>query len=284
MAESDRPEQEAVANLEERRRRLGDPEGPAAWKPPDGHFRTLFDSAPIGIAQLDGLGRLVDGNLALQRLLGFSLEECRGRPLTDFTHPNEVEAERKALRELQEGRRAHYHVERQYRQKDGGFIWVSTKISCGPAARDEPAFFIATLEDVSERRQAEEGLRLSNRRLTAWVSELEQRSREISLLSEMGDLFQACRSAEDAYAVILPDVPTAVPHRGRRRRGVSPAAHGRNRRGLGHPDHRKMVRTRRMLGAAARTTPRGRGCSARSHLQASPSASVVHVSPHGGSW
>ena len=202
MTESDRPEQEAVANLEERRRRLGDPEGPAAWKPPDGHFRTLFESAPIGIAKLDGLGRLLDGNLALQRLFGFSLEECRGRPLTDFTHPNEVEAERKALRELQEGRRAHYHVERQYRQKDGGFIWVSTKISCGPAAHGEPAFFVATLEDVSERRQTEEGLQLSNRRLTAWVSELEQRTREISLLSEMGDLFQACRSAEDAYAVI----------------------------------------------------------------------------------
>ena len=74
-----------------------------------------------------------------------------------------------------------------------------------PAGRPRAAslpFFIATLEDVSERRQAEEGLRLSNRRLTAWVSELEQRSREISLLSEMGDLFQACRSAEDAYAVI----------------------------------------------------------------------------------
>ena len=87
MTESDRPEQEAVANLEERRRRLGDPEGPAAWKPPDGHFRTLFESAPIGIAKLDGLGRLLDGNLALQRLFGFSLEECRGRPLTDFTHP-----------------------------------------------------------------------------------------------------------------------------------------------------------------------------------------------------
>ena len=120
----------------------------------------------------------------------------------DQAHPNEVEAERKALRELQEGRRAHYHVERQYRQKDGGFIWVSTKISCGPAAHGEPAFFVATLEDVSERRQTEEGLQLSNRRLTAWVSELEQRTREISLLSEMGDLFQACRSAEDAYAVI----------------------------------------------------------------------------------
>ena len=205
MTESDRPEQELVANLEEHRHRLGNPEhpdGPAAWKPPDGHFRTLFESAPIGIARLDGLGRLLDGNLALQRLFGFSLEECRGRPLTDFAHPNEGEAERMALRELQEGRRAHYHVERQYRQKDGGLIWISTKISCGQTAHGEPVFFVATLEDVSERRQAEEGLRLSNRRLTAWTSELEQRSREISLLSEMGDLFQACRSAEDAYAVI----------------------------------------------------------------------------------
>ena len=73
MTKSDRREQELIANLEDRRRRLGNPEGPAAWKPPDGHFRTLFESAPISIAQLDGLGRLLDGNLALQRLFGFSL-------------------------------------------------------------------------------------------------------------------------------------------------------------------------------------------------------------------
>ena len=58
------------------------------------------------------------------------------------------------------------------------------------------------IEDVSERRRAEEALRQTNVRLTGWVNELEQRTREIGLLSEMGEMLQACRSADEAYAVI----------------------------------------------------------------------------------
>ena len=38
--------------------------------------------------------------------------------------------------------------------------------------------------------------------LTGWLSELEKRTRETTLLNEMGDLLQTCVAAEEAYAVI----------------------------------------------------------------------------------
>ena len=205
MTESDKPEHKLVSDLEERRRRLGEQERSETRPVGESHnanFRTVFESAPVGIAKLDGLGRVIDGNNEFLRLFGFSLEEYRGRPLTDFTHPSEIETERKALKDLREGRRAQYRVERPYRRKDGTLIWLSVRVAWAPSVPGQPECFVVTLEDISERRQAEEALRQSNKRLTAWVAELEQRSREIGLLSEMDDLLQACRSAEDAYAVV----------------------------------------------------------------------------------
>ena len=156
MTDSHKPEQELVTNLEERLRRFGEPERAetrSAWERHDGPFRTIFDSAPVGIAQPDGLGRLIDGNSELRQMLGYSLEECRGRPLTDFTHPSEIEPERKGLRDLREGRRAQYWVERPYRhrRKDSSLIWVSMRVACTRTEPGQPEYFIATLEDISER-------------------------------------------------------------------------------------------------------------------------------------
>ena len=58
---------------------------------------------------------------------------------------------------------------------------------------------------IREREvQTEAALQETNRRLAGWVSELEERRREIALLSEMGDLLRACRSVEEAYGVVEP--------------------------------------------------------------------------------
>lgn len=62
--------------------------------------------------------------------------------------------------------------------------------------------FSAYFRNINERKQSEAALQQANAHLTHWVRELEQRTREITLLREMGDLLHACRTAEEAYAVI----------------------------------------------------------------------------------
>lgn len=57
-------------------------------------------------------------------------------------------------------------------------------------------------EQISERKRAEEALQQANEKLMGWLKELEQRTHEIKLLNEMGDLLQTCFTAEEAYAVI----------------------------------------------------------------------------------
>ena len=55
--------------------------------------------------------------------------------------------------------------------------------------------------EITERKEAEEALRQSNLKLTDWVNELEHRTRQITSLSEMTALLQACHSVEETFTV-----------------------------------------------------------------------------------
>ncbi|PYU09170.1 MAG: diguanylate cyclase, partial [Acidobacteria bacterium] len=60
----------------------------------------------------------------------------------------------------------------------------------------------AIARDISESTRAEQALQQANAVLTGWLHELEKRTRETTVLNEMGHLLQTCVSAEEAYAVI----------------------------------------------------------------------------------
>lgn len=74
-------------------------------------------------------------------------------------------------------------------------------IICDPKT-NEPQKLVASLQDVTERVQAEIRLQNANQKLAEKVQELEQRSKEINLLSEMGSRLQACKEADEAYVEI----------------------------------------------------------------------------------
>ena len=57
--------------------------------------------------------------------------------------------------------------------------------------------------DITERKKTEEALQQANKKLEAWVQDLEQRTREMTLLSEMGDILRACLTTEEVYEVIV---------------------------------------------------------------------------------
>lgn len=66
----------------------------------------------------------------------------------------------------------------------------------------KPLKLVASVQDVTEGVQAELQLQRANQELAEKVQELEQRSTEITLLSEMGSLLQTCKDAEEAYLQI----------------------------------------------------------------------------------
>jgi diguanylate cyclase (GGDEF)-like protein/PAS domain S-box-containing protein len=77
---------------------------------------------------------------------------------------------------------------------------------------NEPLKLVASLQDVTERVQAEIRLQSANQELAEKVQELQQRSKEINLLSEMGSRLQACKEADEAYAEICTKAEQLFPN------------------------------------------------------------------------
>ncbi|MFN8535759.1 MAG: diguanylate cyclase [Dehalococcoidia bacterium] len=66
----------------------------------------------------------------------------------------------------------------------------------------DPYAVVISLRDITESRQAAAELLNANEQLTAQLDALEQRAREITLLSEMGELLSSCQTSDEAYTII----------------------------------------------------------------------------------
>jgi PAS domain S-box-containing protein len=122
-------------------------------------FRALFDEAAVGIALANAAGHLFESNRTLQLLLGYSAEELCNMPFAQLTHPDDVERDWHLFSEVISGERENYHIEKRYYGKDGRLVWGHLTVSLVRDERGEPLFGIGVVEDITERKRAEEALR-----------------------------------------------------------------------------------------------------------------------------
>jgi PAS domain S-box-containing protein len=92
-------------------------------------------------------------------MLGYSAEELRGMPFTQFTHPDDVALDWQLYTELVRGQRNQYQLEKRYYHKDGRMVWGNLTVSLVRDERGAPLFGIGMVEDITERKRAEEALR-----------------------------------------------------------------------------------------------------------------------------
>lgn len=124
-------------------------------------WRTVFQDAPVGIITLDLDLRYTSANPAFQRMTGYSEDELRGLTPIDITHADDRATTRRFIDEAIAGERRSYEIEKRFLRKDGEIIWVNANTSLIPATESKPAFFAGVVVDVTDRRRAEEALRLS---------------------------------------------------------------------------------------------------------------------------
>jgi diguanylate cyclase (GGDEF)-like protein/PAS domain S-box-containing protein len=123
-------------------------------------FRSSFDNAPIGMAIVALDGRFVDVNSALCELVGHRRETVLGLSLRDLTHVEDRDDDADRLRRggLAGGRRRSQR-ETRFVHADGHLVWVHLSLSFVPGAPASPDYFIAQIEDVTERKRTLDQLR-----------------------------------------------------------------------------------------------------------------------------
>lgn len=128
-------------------------------------LRVIFENAAIGVALADMDGRVLKSNPAFQKMLGYNDKELHNMVFTEFTHPDDALVDMELHKELMTGKREHFQMEKRYIQKDGQIIWARLNVSLIRRAHGEPHFAIGMIENITERKQAEEKFRTAHQQL-----------------------------------------------------------------------------------------------------------------------
>jgi two-component system cell cycle sensor histidine kinase/response regulator CckA len=115
-------------------------------------FRAIFEQAAIGIALVDMQGNPIDANPALAAMLGYSPEELCALSFTQFTHPDDVDADLALFAELIAGARESYWLEKRYIRSGGQVVWGNLRFSLIRNTAGAPQFAIGMVEDITEAR------------------------------------------------------------------------------------------------------------------------------------
>jgi len=145
-----------------------------AFRKSEERWRAVFENSAIGVALTDMNGRFIATNSAYQKMLGYTDEEIGEISFLELTHQDYRESNWQLVSELFEGKRTQFQIEKQYRRKDGRFIWVSNNVSLVPGTKSMPRFIMALSEDITERKQTEEKLRRSQADLLEAFEEIKR--------------------------------------------------------------------------------------------------------------
>jgi len=136
----------------------------AALRDSEARFRAVFEQSPLAIAIRGDGDRIVDSNAAFRALLGYGADELRALTVNDITHPDDRAANDVLAEELRAGKREGFRLEKRYLRKDGRVIEASITVAAARTGKPGASpFYVAMVEDVTERREAERRLRDAQR-------------------------------------------------------------------------------------------------------------------------
>jgi diguanylate cyclase (GGDEF)-like protein/PAS domain S-box-containing protein len=118
-------------------------------------FRRAFEDSRVGMGLVSPEGRYQKVNRALCDITGYTADELMGMRFAEITHPDDVDADLGALREIVAGERYGYRTEKRYIHANGHTIWISLNVSPVHDHDGNVSYLIGQVEDVSERKENE---------------------------------------------------------------------------------------------------------------------------------
>ena len=127
-------------------------------------FRTIFEAAPLGILIADPQGYILEANQAFFQMLGYRHHQVKSMTFVDITYPDDREETIKLINAVREGRISSYQTEKRYLKSDGQSLWAIVKASAAKDQYGNIQYWLGIMEDISERKSAQEALMESERR------------------------------------------------------------------------------------------------------------------------
>ena len=126
-------------------------------------FKTIFDSAPIGIGIISLGGRLRNTNSVMREISGRSAEELASRSVLEYTVPEDVPEVARLFTAMLNGEHDSYRHEHRLYAKSGEVVWVDSATALLRDADGKPQAAVSMAQNITQRRAAEEELRQSQK-------------------------------------------------------------------------------------------------------------------------
>ncbi len=127
-------------------------------------FRNFFENSIVG-KSITSLNGELHTNKAYCDILGYAQDELSTRRWQEITHPDDIEGNLKIIENILSGAQDSTRWEKRYLHKDGHVVWVDINITIQRDEAGQPPYFITSIVDISDKKKAEEEIRLKNEEL-----------------------------------------------------------------------------------------------------------------------
>jgi len=124
-------------------------------------FRRIFQNAAIGVTLIDMNGFPYEINETLQKFLGYTSNEFLETKFDQFIHPDDRMKECNLLKELLEGKRSSFQIEKRYIRKDNQIVWGNVTVSIIQDEQYRPISIIRMIEDITQHKRTKVQLELA---------------------------------------------------------------------------------------------------------------------------
>ena len=124
-------------------------------------FGATFEQAAVGVAHVSPDGKFLRLNQKFCDIVGYSEEEMLALTFQDITHSDDLDVDLEYVRQVLAREIENYSMDKRYFRKDGSIVWVSLTVSLVFDKEGNPKYFVSVIQDISERKKAEEALRQS---------------------------------------------------------------------------------------------------------------------------
>ena len=121
-------------------------------------FRLAFNDANTGMCLVNLQGRLLKVNAKMSEIFGYSQQELEELSVNDLALPEDVSLSSEFILEAIHGAVESSSFEKHYRHRQGNAICCQVSSSLVRDPQGTPLYFISQVQDITERKQAEEKL------------------------------------------------------------------------------------------------------------------------------
>ncbi len=121
-------------------------------------FRLAFSNANTSMCLVDLKGNLLQVNEKMCSVFGYSKQELESMTVNDLTIPDDAGVSPRFIGHAIKGSQESAIFNKRYRHRDGHIIYGEVSSSLVRDAQGQPSYFISHVQDLTERKRAEEEL------------------------------------------------------------------------------------------------------------------------------